>query len=479
MKTLWLGIVMMLCINLQAEIRSVWVLPWDISSEAAVQEVVEKAVENNQNELLVEVRYRADALFDTSRGADRYPNPEPRSYIIKEAGFDPLQSILQKAHASGLQVQAWVIVFNATPLDNSLLQQNYLYKNHRDWFTTTQNGSRFNGNRQFGYFLDPGHPEVQDYLLDVIGNLAAGYPDLDGIHLDYIRYPEAIQGYHPVSVARYQEYCRNQGEISFNEWRIMQVSSFVEKVNQRIKSLNPRQRLSAAVFSDIADANVDYAQDWPDWLRRGIIDQAYPMAYATIYSSHQKQLERMKSLGMDDKIIIGHRAWDDRERALNALPAGSYNLDSLVKRIGLARELGFGGLALFSYGGLKPGNSWRDLKRLCFPEPMAYPQQAVSTVVQTNPAIEPKYFPEAKLYHLETHYMLETRLPLSGIWEWEIWDKEPLVKAQKQYTEGVNHDLVEFILPESDLSPRLKLLIGKQDSKYSYILPLEIGTQDE
>ncbi|GAB1366836.1 hypothetical protein MASR1M36_17070 [Candidatus Cloacimonadaceae bacterium] len=470
---------MLLCISLSAEIRSVWVLPWDISSEKAVSEVVEKAVENNQNELLVEVRYRADALFDTSRGAYLYPNPEPRSYTIKEPGFDPLQSILQKAHTAGLQVQAWVIVFNATPLDNSLLQQNYLYKNHRDWFTTTQNGSRFSGNRQFGYFLDPGVPEVQDYLLDVIGNLAAGYPELDGIHLDYIRYPEAIQGYHPISVARYQEYCRNQSEIGYNEWRIMQVSGFVEKLNTRIKAINPKLRLSAAVFSDIADANVDYAQDWPDWLHKGIIDQVYPMAYATIYNSHQKQLERMKSLGMDDKIVIGHRAWDDKERALNALPAGSYNLDSLVKRIGLARDLGFAGVAMFSYGGLKPGNSWNDLKRLCFSEPMAYPVSTVIQVADSIPSPEPIFYPEARLIHLDARYVLETRLPLAGQWNWELWASEPLAKTQKHYSEGINHDILELDLPLSVSSLKLMLHIDKSDSKYRYIIPLELSTKDE
>jgi uncharacterized lipoprotein YddW (UPF0748 family) len=51
----------------------------------------------------------------------------------------------------------------------------------------------------------------------------------------------------------------------------MQVSGFVEKLNTRIKAINPKLRLSAAVFSDIADANVDYAQDWPEWLHKGII----------------------------------------------------------------------------------------------------------------------------------------------------------------------------------------------------------------
>ena len=74
----------LLFLRINAEIRSVWVLPWDITTEKSIDEVIETAVSCNQNELLVEVRYRADALL-ISPGAYLYPNPEPKSYILEDA----------------------------------------------------------------------------------------------------------------------------------------------------------------------------------------------------------------------------------------------------------------------------------------------------------------------------------------------------------------------------------------------------------
>ena len=256
----------------QPEIRAVWAMPWDIDSPQAIDNLIQTAVDNNQTELLLEVRYRADALYDTSRGEGDYPNPEPRYRMLKDANFDPLGYALEKAHAAKLQVQAWVIVFNATPTSSSLIQQNYIYQNHRDWITYDRLGRRMTSSSQFGYFIDPGIPEVQDYLLNVFGNLCTGYPELDGIHLDYIRYPEPDMGYHPISVERYKEYCRNHADITYNEWRIMQVSGFVGRLYRQTKQINPRMIVSAAVFADIADANVAYAQEWQSWLKNGIID---------------------------------------------------------------------------------------------------------------------------------------------------------------------------------------------------------------
>ncbi|MDD2506333.1 MAG: hypothetical protein PHQ78_03340 [Candidatus Cloacimonetes bacterium] len=64
---------------LSAELRSLWVLPWDIKSPEAIDELIDDAVQNHQNELLVEVRYRSDALYTPNRTGYRYFNPEHRS----------------------------------------------------------------------------------------------------------------------------------------------------------------------------------------------------------------------------------------------------------------------------------------------------------------------------------------------------------------------------------------------------------------
>ena len=87
MKRVFFLLFILLALYANAEIRSVWVMPWDIVSPGAIDEVVETAYACNQNELLVEVRYRADALFDTVKGSYLFPNPEPKSYILSDTAL--------------------------------------------------------------------------------------------------------------------------------------------------------------------------------------------------------------------------------------------------------------------------------------------------------------------------------------------------------------------------------------------------------
>lgn len=347
------------------EVRSLWALPWDINSPSKVAKLVETAINNHQNELLVEVRYRADALFDTSRGAQRFNNPEPRSHVLDIPDYDPLLDILELAHAAGIQVHAWVIVFNATPLDKALLERNYIYRKHPEWITYDAQHRIMGTSNQYGYYLDPGIPEVQDYLLEIIGNLLTGYPELDGIQLDYIRYPNENLGYHPVSLARYAEYCREHDEISFNEWRIMQITGFVQRFQSFVKEINPAILTSAAVFADIAEANVLYAQDWTNWLQKGYIDRVYPMAYSTKMKTFTTQLNRFRLLDKNEAIVVGIRAWRDDGASL--LYTSGYNLAEVAQRIEQVRAYGFAGIALFSYAGIKPDNAWKLLTEMSYP----------------------------------------------------------------------------------------------------------------
>lgn len=81
----------------------------------------------------------------------------------------------------------------------------------------------------------------------------------------------------------------------------MQVTNFVENAYFQLKEINPALQLTAAVFPDIAEANVDYAQDWQSWLKKGIIDREHPMAYDVQYAKFKKQLEQINLLQMKEK----------------------------------------------------------------------------------------------------------------------------------------------------------------------------------
>ncbi len=364
-KQLFVIIVILLTsIGMAAEIRSLWILPWDMQSPQAIDEAIQAAVANHQNELLLEVRYRADALYTPNRMSYKFPNPEPRSYILANDGFDPLEYAIWTAKPHGLRIQAWVVVFNATPTDSQRFRENYIYRYHPEWITHDADGNKMRSVRQFGYFIDPGIQAVQDYLSNILCDIVDGYPELDGLHLDYVRYPESRLGYHPESLRRFSE--EGTG-LSWNQWRAKLVTDFVRNLNQRVKEINPDILLTAAVFADIQAAREYYAQDWYQWLEEGIIDLAYPMAYNLDFEIYKNQLTSMKLHNFEDRVILGLRAWDQSGKSLLPWDNPGYNTTDIYRRIELARKHKFRGIALFSYNGLKPGDAFTHLAQMAFP----------------------------------------------------------------------------------------------------------------
>ncbi len=86
------------------EIRAIWVLPWSMDTPQKIDAFIAGAAASKQTDVYVEVRYRADALYQTNRIPDDYPNPEPRSHVLDGTSFDPLQRILKEAHKRDLHI---------------------------------------------------------------------------------------------------------------------------------------------------------------------------------------------------------------------------------------------------------------------------------------------------------------------------------------------------------------------------------------
>ncbi|MDD3523902.1 MAG: family 10 glycosylhydrolase [Candidatus Cloacimonetes bacterium] len=473
MKRYLLILLLSTIFSLSAEIRSLWVLPWNITSPSQIDQVIEDAIAANQTELLVEVRYRSDALYRPNRKGDRFFNPEPRSYILKDPSFDPLEYTIYAAKNKNLKVQAWVIVFNATPTAREYVAINHIYNNHPEWITHDKDGRQMRSSEQFGYFIDPGIPEVQEYLLDVFSDIVYGYPELDGLHLDYIRYPSSAWGYHPISVNRYQESIREGELLSWNQWRTQQVTEFVEKCYQQIKSINPKMLLTAAVFSNINDARTAYAQDWYDWLNKGIIDRIYPMAYHLDYDNFRNQLASMKNEQKDDKLVIGLRAWDAKGKSLMPLDSPSYNISHINKRIALIREGGFAGIALFSYDGIIKKQALTSLTNLAFPALEQIPEPTVEELAEIPLS------PDASVSIVAGSYVIQLSVPSEGRWNIEILNlfNDVLHDKQRVFNTGLNELYWSGETKEGTKIPpgTYILKVYREEAPISYYVPLHLG----
>jgi uncharacterized lipoprotein YddW (UPF0748 family) len=162
------------------------------------------------------------------------------------AKYDPLAYVVEQAHASGLKVQAWWSCGPA-PISAS-------FRSRYPTFDVALLTAVPDDVHWLNYAL----PEVKQLVGDVVLELAQNY-DIDGVHLDYIRYPEDPDP--------------NGGTFGAND-----MSNTVQSAYQRLKAVKPGTQLTAAVLSNQSDSR-DHQQNWADWLAGNYIDRVFPMAY--------------------------------------------------------------------------------------------------------------------------------------------------------------------------------------------------------
>ena len=344
-RIIFISIFLALVFSLNAKVKALWITPWDMVREEQVVRVVNDAREWGVTDLLVEVRYRGDALYRPNREFSSFPNPEPISYLLRNnPDFDALESFIRNARNTNIRIHAWVTVNVVTTRRLDTIQPNHIYRTRPEWLTNHVSGRRIVHTQFEGAFLDPGIIEVQNYLVNVFSDIVQNY-DIDGFHLDYIRYPHPDYGYNPESVARFNRYRNRLGIDCFQRWKEIQVREQVRKIGESIKRIQPNIIYTAAVFANIEQARNRHAQNWHEWLDQGLIDQVYIMAYNRRNRDFGDIIfnipERFRN-----RVVVGLRAWcDDR----------TYPVQSIKDKISMIPS-SFAGTSFFSYGGIIAGN---------------------------------------------------------------------------------------------------------------------------
>jgi uncharacterized protein (TIGR03437 family) len=273
---------------------------------AQVDRLVEDLKQAKANAIFYEARVRSNSYYRQSLE----PFAEDASV---PAGFDPLEYLILKAHAVGIEVHAWYVVYPLWRTGAAPVNPEHLYHKHGPpasgedrWLNQSAAGVET-------LALDPGHPGVLPYLMDVFLDPVRRY-DIDGVHLDYVRYPEdADYGYNPHSIERFNRQSGRVGrpvtrEAAWSQWRRDQVTALVRQLYLRLQQVRPSAKLSAATVTwgngPLTDAEYrgkdayGYVfQDWRGWLEEGILDFSMPMnyfaepryaAYLTRWAEYQK-----------------------------------------------------------------------------------------------------------------------------------------------------------------------------------------------
>ena len=182
--------------------RALWVVRDHIITKKSADDIIAFAETNDYNILFIQIRGRGDAYYSSKI--------VPRTHLLKETDFDPLQYILRKSKDRDLQIHAWMNVYYLWSSYEKPKQNDHALLNHHEWLdnktpdymdvpqmlSLMKKNKKINGE---GFYLAPTHPEVDAHLQNVITELLQNY-QLDGIHFDYIRYHAAGWGMNPTGL---------------------------------------------------------------------------------------------------------------------------------------------------------------------------------------------------------------------------------------------------------------------------------------
>lgn len=361
MKKLYLLLSLLLTLPLYSqndEFRATWVITWHYidknltveQNKARIITILENHKKANMNAVLWQVRQSGTTYYQSSYepwgpyAGDTYP------------GFDPLQFVIEEAHKRGLEVHAW---FNTFHIGSSAADR--VVAKHPDWVCTNQSGTAMTKN----YCLSPGIEACRDYTVDVAMEVVNNY-DVDGLHLDYVRWNEYDETDMKSSVStmlpdgmiskerleriesgkseagrflydQYHPYSSGvpSGFATWGDWRRDAVTQLVRALKDSIIQVKPHVRLSVAALGKYKAGgetgwNGYYVvfQDAAKWFNEGSVDQLTPMHYhwltgtamlGAIESDWEPEIQqgitdkRYYSVGPGSYLLESNNCWSNHE----------------------------------------------------------------------------------------------------------------------------------------------------------------------
>jgi uncharacterized lipoprotein YddW (UPF0748 family) len=279
---------------LPEEVHGVW-SGWGMYA-GQWEETVSALGQSPVNLLMPDLIYGCAAAFDTDL------LPSSRTPL---QGGDYVRECIDACHSRGIEVHAWVILWKTNLNDSCFVD-------------SMRRGGRTQVSSEGGEssWLCPTDPDNRELMLSLIGELVRGY-DLDGIQLDYIRFPDRSHCYCQgcrdrfeevtgICVRRWPDQVLEGGRYreEFLEWRTGTITDFVRDVRDLVRTESPGTLLSAAVLPDREDA-LGNGQDWAAWAEEGVVDFIVPMDYTDSLELFSQLLDAQLVLAGDVPVVPG------------------------------------------------------------------------------------------------------------------------------------------------------------------------------
>jgi uncharacterized lipoprotein YddW (UPF0748 family) len=280
------------------------------------------------------------ALFPNLQWAGLAFHPSQLLPVADRVGTqgDQVAACLKACRQHGLEIHVWKVNHNLATAPSNFVAR-----------LRAENRTQKSRSGEDIDWLCPSHPDnfalERDSMIEVVRNY-----EIDGIHFDYIRYPNAGACFCEGCRSRFEESARLKVEKwpadaltgalapKFADWRRAQITRLVKAVSEQAHQLKPKIKVSAAVFGDWASSRQDVGQDWKLWVDSGYLDFVCPMDYET----------NDRDFAM---LVRQQTGWINRKVPFYA-GIGTYRMstpEQLVRQILLARESGADGFVLFQH----------------------------------------------------------------------------------------------------------------------------------
>ena len=266
----------------------------------------------------------------------------PQSNKFKQYG-DQIAQCVEAAHKHNMEVHVWKITWNLEGAPKEFAEK--MQKEGRT--QVSDKGETIN-------WLCPSHPENVKLELNTIIEIVQNY-DVDGIHLDYIRYPGSRACFCQECKKRFTLATRQVIKVfpasvlpksgehgqAYIDWRAQQITRLVRLIHKRAKAIKPDIKISTAVFGGYPSCVTSIGQDWIAWAKAGYVDFVCPMNYTEDDKYFTDLLENQLDL-MPKNVAI--------YPGIGATASNSLlTSDTVVGQIHLARFLGASGWTIFDY----------------------------------------------------------------------------------------------------------------------------------
>ncbi|MFB6274898.1 MAG: glycoside hydrolase family 10 protein [Halothece sp.] len=326
------------------EIRGTWLTNVDsdiLFSDEDIEHGLERLNEINFNTIYPTVWQGGYTLYPSDVTEQVYgAKIHPDSHFEDR---DMLQQVLDQGHQLDMTVIPWFEFGFMMPVGSPLVKQ------HPEWLTERHDGTQVEvkGEHQV-VWLNPFHPEVQGFILDLVTEIVSNY-DVDGIQFDdHFGLPVAF-GYDDYTSQLYQQEMninppQDPRDTFWVRWRADQLNEFMGKVYHTIKAADPNCLVSVSP-NPLHFALPAHLQDWLTWEQRGYIEELVLQVYRTDMERFSDELKRteVQLANSNIPVAIG---------ILSGLKNRSTSMKLIEKQVKEVRDRGFDGVSFFFYESL-------------------------------------------------------------------------------------------------------------------------------